>query len=159
MGLGAGAGDSLSGVCRSLSAAPGPLGNAGWLRIARPLALALVRPCRCSSPLLECLLVVATPAILYLGSSKVSGRNDIARRAIFCIHPLAREGSSCRSRHQPGYANMISKGALPDLPVLQLPCSVSVRRFTALSCAGCESVPALAPACSCTGTNVFQHPT
>ena len=39
-----------------------------------------------------------------------------------------------------------------DLPVLQLPCSVSVTRFAALSCDGCDSAPALAAACNGTET-------
>ena len=50
------------------------------------------------------------------------------------------------------------EGALRGVPVLQLPCSVSVSRFTALSCAGCESVPTLAPVYSCTGNRCFSIP-
>ena len=46
--LRAGAGDSLGGISGPLSAAPGPLGNAGGLCIPCPLALALVRPYKCS---------------------------------------------------------------------------------------------------------------
>ena len=46
MGFRAGAGDGLGGSMCALAAAPGALGNAGGLRMALPLAVALVRPCK-----------------------------------------------------------------------------------------------------------------